>query len=328
MDKTLTQEFDLESYEAIRNGGASWVLSEKKGVIAVSGGEAVQFLNGLITNDVSKLSENEWVFAAFPNAKGRLLSIARIDVQEGRFIFETEEATYKLLLANLQRFTFAGDFHVEDLSNSKLIISLRGEKAGDILDLVFEGGFVPGPNAVDSVFDGRAVRVLPSVRIAGFDLRIDAEKADDLVKALVSKGAVIAGGPLAEVLRVESGIPKFGVDMDDETVVPEVGLEDLISYQKGCYIGQEVIARIHFRGKVAKQLKGVVFDAPEAPVSAGTEMLSPEGKNAGFITSKAYSPRLKKHIAMAMVRNAYLEPGTELTVNLQTCRVCALPFIN
>lgn len=327
MDKTFSAEFDLEAYASIRDGGAPWFVRERKGILAVSGGEAVQFLNGLITNDIASLEDGGSMIAAFPNAKGRMLALVSVEREDERFVFTTEEATYESLLANLQRFTFAGDFHLEDLTETREVITVRGTGAAGLI-----GSLIGTPPASGSVsrshFGGSEVVAAPALRGNGFDVRIAADAADSLAASLTDAGAVKAEGPLADVLRTEAGIPIYGKDMDEETVVPEVALEGLISYQKGCYIGQEVIARIHFRGKVAKELKGVVFEAPEALVEPGDELVSPDGKNAGVITSKAYSPKLKRHIAMAYIRNAYLEPGTELRLELQTCRVADIPFID
>jgi folate-binding protein YgfZ len=115
--------------------------------------------------------------------------------------------------------------------------------------------------------------------------------------------------------------------MTEETVVPEVGLENAISYNKGCYIGQEVIARIHFRGKVAKELKGLIFKDENPNINSNDEIKSLEDKNAGTITSITYSPKLEKTIALGYVRNAFLEEGTELKVGEYTVKVKDLPFI-
>jgi aminomethyltransferase len=113
--------------------------------------------------------------------------------------------------------------------------------------------------------------------------------------------------------------------MDETTIVPELGLDGLISYNKGCYIGQEIIARIHFRGHVAKQLRGLVFDGGEADSSA--ELKTPDGKNAGRVTTVAYSPGLEKTLALAFVRYDYLAEGTELRLGDATATVVNLPFI-
>lgn len=128
---------------------------------------------------------------------------------------------------------------------------------------------------------------------------------------------------LYELLRIESGIPKYGVDMDEMTIVPELGLEGMIAYNKGCYVGQEIIARIHFRGHVAKQLTGLVS---EAPLPAGAE-LEVEGKNAGRITSTAFSPKLERNISLGFVRYDYLTPGTHASVAGRTATVSELPFL-
>ncbi|MCO6512523.1 MAG: folate-binding protein YgfZ [Aridibacter famidurans] len=327
LDKAFRESFDLEAYTSVRDEGRPWISREARGIIAVSGTEAGQFLNGMITNDIAKLEEGSAMLAAFPNAKGRLIAVVRVSNEGGTFIFETEEATYQTVLANLERFTLAGDFRVEDLTEKFRLVSVRGSSAADVVESVLGGRPEIDCGVTVYEFLEDPVICLPSVRTSGFDLRVPAVNADDLSETLMNAGAVEPEGPLAEVLRIESGIPRFGIDMDGETVVPEIGLEGLISYQKGCYIGQEVIARIHFRGKVAKELKGLVFDAPEALVNKGDELLSQEGKNAGVVTSKAYSPKLEKHIAMAYVRSAFADNGTELRIGHQTARVSDLPFI-
>jgi aminomethyltransferase len=135
----------------------------------------------------------------------------------------------------------------------------------------------------------------------------------------------------------------YGIDMDETTIVPELGLEGLISYNKGCYIGQEIIARIHFRGHVAKQLTGLVWSEPGAvatghssgsvPRAVATgdlpdvELATVDGKNAGRVTSVTFSPTLNKTIALAYVRYDYLSEGTELLCGNHAVTVKDLPFI-
>jgi aminomethyltransferase len=119
--------------------------------------------------------------------------------------------------------------------------------------------------------------------------------------------------------------------MDETTIVPELGLEGLISYNKGCYIGQEIIARIHFRGHIAKQLTGLILSVPPAVAGgdfSAAELKSTEGKNAGRITSVTYSPGLEKSIALAYVRYDYVADGTELKNAESVAVVQSLPFID
>ncbi len=327
MESSKAEELDLDSYRTVREEGAPWVVREQKGIIAVTGGEAVQFLNGLVTNDVEKLQDGRSMLAAFPNAKGRMLALATVERNGDRFVLVTEPETYPFLLENLQRFTFAGDFHVEDLTAAENILTIRGAGAALTVERVL--GTAPVADAVTEIgFNGAQVTTLPVWRTEGFDIRVPADASDDLEAALINEGAVAADGALAEVLRVESGLPRFGTDMNEETVVPEVGLEDMISYNKGCYIGQEVIARIHFRGKVAKELTGIAFDSVEAAFGPGDEIVSSDGKNAGTVTSTVWSPILAKRIALAYVRNAYIDTGTELKVGEYVGRVVGLPFAN
>jgi folate-binding protein YgfZ len=173
---------------------------------------------------------------------------------------------------------------------------------------------------------------------AGAAYFIPNELADDFRRFLSEEtGGVTVTDDLYETLRIEAGIPKYGVDMDETTIVPELGIDSLISYNKGCYIGQEIIARIHFRGHVAKQLTGLVLDTPEqqaetrpvgsVPLSE-SELKTTDGKNAGRITSVAYSPNLQKTIALAYVRYDYLAEGTELLADCLPANVKNLPFLS
>ena len=147
------------------------------------------------------------------------------------------------------------------------------------------------------------------------------------VGAFASEMAVILPTTLYEVLRIENGVPKYGVDMDETTIVPELGLDGLISYNKGCYIGQEIIARIHFRGHVAKQLTGVILQGSISNHLRGVELSSPDGKNAGKITSATFSSELGKSIALAYVRYEHLAKGTVLKAGDAEAKVVGLPFI-
>ncbi|MBS1796245.1 MAG: folate-binding protein YgfZ [Acidobacteria bacterium] len=330
---------DLKLYEKIHEG-TKWFYPQERGLIAVWGREAVQFLNGLVTNDVAKIEDGATLLAAFPNAQGRLLAVVRVRRAGDEFLFETEGATRDKVFQNLFRFTFAGDFFVEDRSENYQYYSISdfGFRISDFEGIGFSdlrrgaGVFVPVDRAAD--FRGFA-------EAEGF-----AEIPDEVF----------------ETLRIERGIPLYGVDMDETTIVPELGLDDLISYTKGCYIGQEIIARIHFRGHVAKRLTGLIMSdsataagpdlsvpaavaagpslsVPGAPATgpdlsvpgatatgSGAELKSADGKNAGRITSRTFSPKLQKTLALAYVRYDYLAEGTELTVNDSPATVKDLPF--
>lgn len=296
-----------DTYDLIRSGRAGF-YEQTRGLIAVSGKEAVPFLDGMISNDMKTLEDGASMLAAFPNAQGRLLAVVRVQRSGDIFLFETENATREKVFQNLYRFTFAGDFFVEDRSDEFSYFEIFGPKQD-----VFNPDAAQGwPNAF--------VYELPYG--AGYFIPQDA--AERFREFLTSENnCVRITDELYETLRIEAGIPKFGTDMDENTIVPELGLDGLISYNKGCYIGQEIIARIHFRGHVAKRLAGLISDQPMA---AGGE-LSRDGKPAGRITSTTFSPRLGKNIALAFVRYEQLAAGTLLHAEQGEVSVVELPFV-
>ncbi|MEP7037207.1 MAG: glycine cleavage T C-terminal barrel domain-containing protein [Acidobacteriota bacterium] len=312
---------NLSEYKSVRDGIG--YFEQKRGLIKVSGAEAVMFLNGLITNDVKKLEENKWMLAAFPNAQGRTLAVVRVLRFGGDFLFETEAATYEKVLKNLERFTFAGDFKVEDLTDEFVCFSVRG---GEIPNFKFQTPSSPNQIAETLFGDGK-IMIVQVIRGKGFDIFVPKISKESFENELKTIGAIEIGEDVREILRIEYGLPLYDVEMDETTIVPEINLPELVSYNKGCYIGQEIIARIHFRGHVAKQLTGLVFDDENAEVKPNDELKSSEEKNAGRITSVTFSPKLGKTIALAFVRYDYLKEGTQLKVNDFNAQVKNLPFV-
>lgn len=290
----------LNDYNFVRGGGGIGFYEQPRGLVAVWGREAVQFLNGMITNDVAKLADGEQMSAAFPNAQGRLLAMVRVRRKDDKFLFETETQTREKVFNNLFRFTFAGDFFVEDRSDDYKyfeIFNLKSEISNQEF-IEFQNRF-------------------------GRDVFVSVEAAENFTSELKNANAIEISDELHEILRVENGAPLYGVDADETTIVPELG-DDAISYNKGCYIGQEIIARIHFRGHVAKLLTGLIL---ETEAKMGDELKSVEGKAAGKISSVAFSPKLEKYIALAFVRYAFLAEGTELKIGETAATVKNLPFV-
>jgi len=301
-------------YDQIRSGHSGY-YEHSRGLIAVWGEESVRFLDGLISNDVKTLEDGVQMLAALPNAQGRLLAVVRVLRQGDRFLIETEEACREKVFKHLFRFTFAGDFFVEDISNEYRFIELF---ASHLAPPSISGVSIEEPKSYEEFcfhFAGRgSTEIMVIERYAG-PIREDLLKIPD---------------DLYETLRIESGIPRYGVDMDETTIVPELGLEGLISYTKGCYIGQEIIARIHFRGHIAKKLTGLIKSTPSALLTGefgNSELNTPDGKNAGRITSVAFSPKLDATIALAFVRYDYLAEGTQLRAEDINFFVKELPFV-
>jgi folate-binding protein YgfZ len=319
----------LAEYEAVRGAAAAGLIDlSRRGRVEVSGAEAVRFLNGMVTNNVAALGDGEWFEAAFPNPQGRLLALARVFRRGDSFLFDTEDATRAVMLRHLERFTLAGDFHVRDLSDETTLLSVQGAGAIDVVRSVLGDAAAETARGRLSVVEFGAGRVTAARATHtgedGFDFFADASEAPALRGALTAAGARPVGFDALEVLRVEAGRPRYGVDATEQNVVLEVVDEAAaVSYTKGCYVGQEIIARIHWRGHVAKKLTGLCLEGG-GEVAAGARLRSADGaREAGRVTSVAYSPRLGRRVALAVVKYDFLGPGTSLRVFAEDEEACA-----
>ncbi|HMH45049.1 MAG TPA: glycine cleavage T C-terminal barrel domain-containing protein [Pyrinomonadaceae bacterium] len=318
------------AYSAVRDGGAGLIDLSTGGRIVVGGSEAVMFLNGLITNDMKTLAANSWMPAAFPNVQGRLLAAVRVLNLGDRFLIDTEGATHSKVLELLSRFTLAGDFRVTDATQEIATLSAQGQGAakvvgtvlGDIAANLQRGEVLAVP------FSESTVTLICATHTAeaGFDLFVSVEKSTELQRALVDAGAVVVDEGVSDILRIEAGIPRYGLDMDETTVLSETNLDDAISFTKGCYIGQEIIVRIMHRGHVAKKLTGLIFDGQEK-IESGTKVFADSDQEIGRVTSSTYSDRLQRALALAYVKYDYLAAGTKIKVGDTTGVVAELPFV-
>lgn len=283
------------------------------------------FLNGLVTNDVKSLAEKRWMPAAFATVQGRLLGAVRIvRVQDG-FLIDTERASHDAVLKTISRFTMAGDFKVADVTDETARISLQGERATELVEQVLDTSVSELPrNGVSKL---EAVTIIRATHTAedGFDLVFDATRAAELKQALQDAGATPVDQKTVELLRIEAGIARFGVDMDESNVIPETNLDDAVSYTKGCYVGQEIIVRIKHRGHVAKKLTGLRFET-DRPIETGATIKSADNNEIGHVTSAAVSPQVGS-IGLGYVRYEFLAPGTKVLVGEVNATVTELPFI-
>src|SRR5215470_1290570 len=277
----------MTEYEAVRDGGAGLIdLSAQRGRVRVSGSEATMFLNGLITNDVKNLAQNRWMPAVFPTVQGRLIGAVRvIRGSEPSFLIDTETASHESVLKTVSRFTLAGDFKVADVTSETALLTLQGQAAAEILQKVFSVSDLPENGVVETTWQNVPVTILRASHTPenGFDVFIDSSRKAEVQQALESAGAQSIGEDTFEILRVEAGIARFGIDMDETNVVPETNLDDAVSYTKGCYVGQEIIVRIKHRGHPAKKLTGLKADRPMEPGAIVTSAASsPKAGNIGL----------------------------------------------
>ena len=214
------------------------------------------------------------------------------------------------------------------------LLSVQGRRAAEIIRSVLGGAAaeVSRSGVAQSDWQQEQVTILHATHTGedGFDLVVKAEQARLLWDALANAGAQPVGDNAQNILRIEAGIPHYGKDMDETNVVTEAGLDDSVSYTKGCYIGQEIIARIKYRGHVAKKLSGLIFEHA-AKLEGGMKIKSSDDKEIGRLTSATYSPHLGRTIALGYLKYDYLTPGTEVKVvsadGELAARVATLPFV-
>ena len=303
----------MNGYEAVRDGGAGLIDLSERGLIRVSGSEATMFLTGLVTNDMKSLAESRWMPAVFPTVQGRLIGVVRIVRLKDGFLIDTERASHDAVLKTISRFTMAGDFKVTDVTDESAIVSLQGKRAGEVVEKVLNTIVTDLPR--NGVNEHEGVTIIRATHTAedGFDLVFDATRAAEMREALQDAGATPVDQETFEILRIEAGIARFGRDMDETNVVPELNLEDAVSYTKGCYVGQEIIVRIKHRGHPAKKLVGLKADRPVEP--------------GAIVTSAAVSPKVG-NIGLGYVRYEQVEPGTNVIVDDDVqATVTELPFI-
>jgi folate-binding protein YgfZ len=334
MSASFANDSQLTGYAAVRDGGAGLIDLSNRGRILVDGSEAVMFLNGLITNDIKTLAVNSWMPAAFANVQGRLLAVVRVIHREDGFLIDTDSAARETVLKLLERFTLAGDFRVADLTGAITSISVQGNKAAEILGAVLKqpvSGLARG-SVLDVQTGGKRITLIRATHTGedGFDLFVDVKDSDFLRDELSKAGARVIDQQVAETLRIEAGVPVYGMDIDETTIVTEANLDDAVSFTKGCYVGQEIVIRIKHRGHVAKRLAGIVLEENDA-VESGAKIFSEDEKEIGRVTSSTFSPALNRAIALGYVKYDYLTPETSVKIladgGQSAGRVAELPFV-
>jgi tRNA-modifying protein YgfZ len=328
----LTQD-NSSGYAALRDAAAVAARSDA-GRIVLTGADRRAYLQGLLTNDIDALAPGTGCYAAMLNAQGRMLADMRVLELGDRILLDVPRAIAGAIRDHLDRFIFSEDAQVEEVTASTGEVGLYGPSALDVLHRAGTEGDPPS-----RLFDSTRVRIAgidvllvrsDEIGIPGYDAIVAAESADAIAGALLQAGAVRAGAAAVEIVRIESGRPRFGADMDGETIPLEAGLEDrAISRTKGCYVGQEVIVRVQDRGhgRVARRLVGFTL-SPGAPVPAIGAAVSAGGREVGRITSAVHSPALARPVALGYVHRDVVAAGTAVVVaGAGDALVAALPLV-
>jgi folate-binding protein YgfZ len=296
-------------------GQASFLDISARAKFRITGTDRFRFLNGQITNDVRKVSEAVAIEACVLNAKGKMDAHVFVGALGDAFLIDAAPNLREKLPARLERYVIADDVQIEDVTDQLSLFHVLSEES-------------PMPE------DDRIVSVRRFAE-QGSDTWSDRARHDAVWQQL-SSASQFLDSAAAEVMRIEQGIPRWGSELTDEIIPIEANLEQrTIDYEKGCYIGQEVISRIKMSGQTNKRLCGLI-SLDDVPLQPGTKLAAPStpGKEAGWITSATQSDRLGKQIALGYVKRGFNNAGTRLDVfalensrSKITVEVVPLPFL-
>jgi tRNA-modifying protein YgfZ len=304
-------------YAALRRGAVVFDRSDRSRG-RFSGEKARETLTGLVTNDVQAVAPGSGQYAAALTAKGKIIADVRIfGGMDGLFVDVSPRAAAgwwtmirKYVNPRLARYSDVssdiGTVGVYGVRAREWVAAACGRTAGDLSTLDMYS-HIPLGETPDAGFVAR----VPELGLEGYDLMIPAAQVAEWLERFHALGAVRGSPATWQLARIEAGRPEYGVDMDDATLAQEANLETLnaISFTKGCYTGQETVARIHFRGHVNRSLRGLAFRGDQTP-PAGARLVGADGKEVGDVRSVALSPRLGG-VALGMVRRE-VESGASL----------------
>ena len=306
MNEAVTVELDAQ-YRQLREE-CGLLDRSGRGKLLVTGAEGAEYLQGQLTNDVEALAPGEGCYAALLDRKGHMQADMRVlKVSEEKIWIDTEPEGLAATRRHLEMYKIGRDADVVDAGAERAIVSLIGPRSAELA----ASSPLPEHCHEEITLDGIKC---PAVGTAlGIDLIPPAGDRERLIAALAA----------AEIARIETGTPRFGSDMDTATMPAEAGIVDTaVNFEKGCYIGQETVARLHYKGKPNRHLRGLRLSAPASPGAALSLGEKGVGKLGGSCVSPVHGP-----IALAIVRRE-AEPGVELLVGEDgvTARVVDLPF--
>jgi folate-binding protein YgfZ len=310
---------DLETQYRVLCEGVGVVERSSRGKIDLLGPDAVEFLQGQVTNDVEALEPGLGCYAALLNPKGKILADMRVLMVSGEELWlDTEESALDVLRSTLDRYKIGRQVQLADRTADRTILSLIGPGSREVAGVntpLTKHSFEPRE------LDG--IELLFVATEPGVDAVVARADGERLLSVLTEHGAVPVSIDAAEIVRIESGRPRYGVDMTDENLPGELGLEQrAVSFTKGCYVGQEPVARMHYRGHPNRLLRGLLL----SELARHGDHVTSDDKEVGRITSACLSPALGP-IALAVLRRE-VESSDEVAVGESgaTANVIELPF--
>jgi len=277
-----------------------------RGILELTGSDREAFLQGMVSNDVVGLSAGGTRHAVLLDSTGHILADLHIHACPNALLIETDPACLDVVSGTLNKFLIMEDVQIADASDQYATVSVYGEGAGQI-----------NLSGINAEVVTTSLPIMP-----GVDLWLPIADKAAVWNELLAAGATLLNADDAEALRIEAGLPKWGHELSPAILLPEAEMSDAVSYTKGCYVGQEIVARLQARGHTNKALRRILLaeDAPVPPVGATVHVPEdgPEpGREIGTITSAAESPALGgRAIALGYVRKEYFEPGTAVSVQI------------
>ena len=306
-------------YQALRSG-AAWFDLSARGKIIATGEDRARLLHAMTTKQVEKLQPGEGCYAFFLNPQGRILADVNLLCRENDFLLDVEPETRQALYQHLDKYIIADDVTLADATDQLATLALEGQQA-----LTLAAGLgIPLPENPWAHKEWNGTTVANVSFTGGPALRFFAPATEKsrLIDLFQNAGAPEASLDTARVVRLEHFKPRYGEDIFDSTLSQETQQTHAVNFNKGCYIGQEIVERVRSRGLVHRLLVGLEIESSAVP-EPETRLFHGE-ENAGKMTSAAFSPALGKVVGMAYMRRELAEPGTTLTVSGQPAVVRAL----
>jgi folate-binding protein YgfZ len=302
-------------------------------LIEVGGGDRVRWLDGMLSNDIAALQEgagNSGCHAITLTAKGRIVADLHVLIRDASFWLETAAAAVPKIIEHFERHLIADDVSLSDLGPSIDRLAVEGRLAERLLECVAGAPLDLAADCCKTLRIGETEVVAARYGWSGevgFQLLVPAGSGEIVAKEIEAAGSdsgpISAGQKTLEILRIEAGIPRFGAEIDETVLPAEARLGRAVSQSKGCYVGQEVVARMQAAGRVSHLLVGLAMG--ETPVPEPGSDITAGGKRVGEVTSSCRSA-LAGSIALGFVRAAHSATGTEICVAGQPALVAALPF--
>ncbi|MGA9521962.1 MAG: glycine cleavage T C-terminal barrel domain-containing protein [Myxococcaceae bacterium] len=303
-----------DEYQAARSSAVLVDLSFRD-ALRISGEDRLSYFHGMCTQDIKGLPEWGSAYFTIVSVKGSMVADGRAVRRPDDLVIDLEPGTTDHVREFLEKYLISEDAELHAATGDVAVVGLVGPRTEDVLKAAF-GEQLP-----------EGVVRLPSLltKGPGTELLLPTSRLEELWNKLRDSGARPAGLEALEWVRVEDGVPRFGQDLLETTIPLEADLKHAIHYNKGCYVGQEVIARGTFRGQMNKKLTGLVLGESGAPERAE---LRKDGKKVGFLTSVVRSPSRGEYVALGYVHRDHLTSGTVLEVAdaAVTATVQELPF--